>query len=65
MVNGEEAHPIYKYLKTNVPDMEPAEIKWNFTKFLIGKDGKPLKRYESKVKPAEIEADILKALAAK
>ena len=57
-VNGENAHPVYTYLKNSVPNAEPEKIKWNFTKFLIGKDGKTLKRYESRVKPADIEADI-------
>lgn len=61
-VNGENAHPIYKYLKNNIPNIEPSEIKWNFTKFLIGKTGKPIKRYESKVKPEELENDIRSAL---
>ncbi len=63
-VNGENEHPIYTFLKKNVPDTEPADIKWNFNKFLIGKDGKPLKRYDSKVKPMDIEGDIRSALKA-
>ncbi|MHB9055071.1 MAG: glutathione peroxidase [Paludibacteraceae bacterium] len=61
-VNGENAHPIYKYLKNNIPNREPSEIKWNFTKFLIDKSGKPIKRYESKVKPEELGDDIRSAL---
>ena len=61
-VNGENEHPIYTYLKNNIPDTEATNIKWNFTKFLIGKDGKPLKRYESRVKPSDIEADIIDLL---
>lgn len=61
-VNGENAHPVYTYLKNSVPNAEPEKIKWNFTKFLIGKDGKTLKRYESRVKPADIEADIQELL---
>lgn len=55
-VKGPNQHPIYKYL-TNGDD-----IKWNFTKFLINKDGEIIQRYESKVKPEEIEADIQKLL---
>jgi glutathione peroxidase len=55
-VNGPHQHPIYKYL-TNGDD-----IKWNFTKFLINKDGEIVHRYESNVKPEEIEADIQKLL---
>ncbi|MDZ4837189.1 MAG: glutathione peroxidase [Candidatus Melainabacteria bacterium] len=55
-VKGPNQHPIYKYL-TNGDD-----IKWNFTKFLINKDGEIVQRYESKVTPQEIEADIQKLL---
>lgn len=63
-VNGENAHPMYTFLKNNVPDTKPTDIKWNFNKFLIGKDGKPLKRYSSKVKPMDIESDVRSALEA-
>ena len=63
-VNGADTHPLYTFLKNNVPNTEPNDIKWNFTKFLIGKDGKPLKRFESRVKPAEMETDIISALKA-
>lgn len=63
-VNGADEHPLYTYLKSNVPNLETADIKWNFTKFLIGKDGKPMNRYESKVKPEDIENDIRSALKA-
>ncbi|MFV0391944.1 MAG: glutathione peroxidase [Paludibacteraceae bacterium] len=61
-VNGENAHPLYQYLKSNVPNTETEDIKWNFNKFLIGKDGKPVKRYDSKVTPEEMEQDILSVL---
>ncbi|MDH5717284.1 MAG: glutathione peroxidase [Spirochaetia bacterium] len=62
-VNGKEAHPLYKYLKENLPGIIGTErIKWNFTKFLIDKAGKPVKRFASKVKPEEIEKDIEKLL---
>lgn len=57
-VNGEHAAPLYEYLKSNVPNEKYKKIGWNFTKFLIGKDGKPLKRYKSKIKPKEIATDI-------
>lgn len=56
-VNGENAHPLYSYLKEAAPE-ETADIKWNFTKFLIDQSGQVVKRYESKVTPAEIEADL-------
>ena len=55
-VNGNNAHPLYQYLKTNSEDT--ADIRWNFTKFLIDKNGKIVKRYEPAVTPAEIESDI-------
>lgn len=54
-VNGKDAIPLYKYL---VSETGGDKIGWNFTKFLIGKDGNIVKRYSSKVTPAEIEADI-------
>ena len=53
-VNGKDADPLYKYLTEETGE----KIGWNFTKFLIGKDGNIVKRYPSKVKPEEIEADI-------
>ncbi|MBQ4838315.1 MULTISPECIES: glutathione peroxidase [Pseudoalteromonas] len=61
-VNGERAHPIYQYLKTALPGLLTNNIKWNFTKFLIGKDGQPLKRYAPTTKPEKIKADIIQAL---
>jgi glutathione peroxidase len=65
-VKGAEQHPLYARLTG--PDAEfPGEIKWNFSKFLIGRDGKVLKRFESKVKPdsPEVTSAIESALAAK
>ncbi len=61
-VNGDEAHPLYEYLKSNVPNEKYKKIKWNFTKFLIDKNGKPVKRYGSMTKPKKIENDIIKLL---
>lgn len=55
-VNGATAHPLYKFLTNG------DAIKWNFTKFLVNKDGEVVKRYESKVKPSEIASDIEKLL---
>ena len=55
-VNGPDAHPVFKYLTGD------QAIKWNFTKFLINKKGEVVQRYESKVKPEDIEADIEKLL---
>lgn len=58
-VNGDNSHPIYQYLKSELPGLMGSKgIKWNFTKFLINRDGKPVKRYAPKIKPADIAADI-------
>jgi glutathione peroxidase len=58
-VNGDNAHPLYRYLTHEVPGILGSEaIKWNFTKFLIGRDGNPVKRYAPQVTPEAIEADI-------
>lgn len=61
-VNGENEHPLYTYLKSSVPDTEAADISWNFTKFLIGKEGKTIGRYAPKVEPDKLENDIRLAL---
>jgi glutathione peroxidase len=63
-VNGDEAHPLWKHLKGEAPGVLGTEaIKWNFTKFLIGRDGKVVKRYAPQTKPEEIADDIEKVLA--
>lgn len=63
-VNGSTAHPLFQWLKAASPGLLGSEgIKWNFTKFLVGHDGKPIKRYGSMDKPAALSADIEKALA--
>jgi glutathione peroxidase len=62
-VNGDQADPLYEFLKSSAPGIFGTEaIKWNFTKFLIGKDGKVIKRYSTQTKPEEISADIEEAL---
>lgn len=61
-VNGENAAPLYVYLKNVLPGTLGNDIKWNFTKFLIDKNGKPIERYGSTTKPKDIEDDILKLL---
>jgi glutathione peroxidase len=64
-VNGDHAHPLFKWLKTEAPGLLGSEaIKWNFTKFLVGKDGRVLKRYASMDAPAKLASDIEVALAA-
>jgi glutathione peroxidase len=63
-VNGANAHPLYRFLKEARPGVLGTEaIKWNFTKFLIGKNGEPLKRYAPADKPEGLEADVAMALA--
>jgi len=65
-VNGKDRHPLYVAL-AGAASPFPGDIKWNFNKFLIGKDGKILHRYDSKVTPEseELTKDIDQALAAK
>ena len=63
-VNGANASPLYQWLAAEAPGLLGSKaIKWNFTKFLVGKDGQVLKRYGSTTKPEKIAADIEKALA--
>ncbi len=57
-VNGPGEHPVYTFLKSK----RPGAIKWNFTKFLVGRDGTTVSRYESIVKPEKLEKDIAAAL---
>jgi glutathione peroxidase len=57
-VNGENAHPLYKFLKNKVPGFLGKKIKWNFTKFLIDKTGKPVKRFSPATVPEKLVNDI-------
>ena len=57
-MNGSNAHPIYKYLKSELKGKLNDSIKWNFTKFLIDRDGKPYKRFSATVEPEDIKSDI-------
>ena len=62
-VNGAETHPVYKYLKHEAKGLLGSEaIKWNFTKFLVGKDGAVLKRYAPTDTPQGIEKEVAAAL---
>ena len=64
-VNGAAAHPLYQWLCAEVPGLLGTKsIKWNFTKFLVGKDGQVLKRYAPTDTPASLANDIEAALAA-
>ena len=57
-VNGKNAHPLYRFLKDQQGGIMGSDIKWNFTKFLIDRDGNVVKRYAPIVKPSKIESDI-------
>jgi glutathione peroxidase len=62
-VNGPATHPLYEFLKSAEPGLLGTEaIKWNFTKFLVAKDGSVVKRYAPQTKPEAIAADIETAL---
>jgi glutathione peroxidase len=63
-VNGTNADPLWNWLKAEAPGLLGSEaIKWNFTKFLVGRDGKVIKRYAPNDEPEKLRADIEKALA--
>lgn len=62
-VNGDNAHPIFKFLKSHLKGFLTEGIKWNFTKFLVDQKGDPIKRYGSMDKADKIEKDIIKLLA--
>lgn len=62
LVNGTGTSPLFKYLKTAKKGLFGSDIKWNFTKFLVDRNGSVIKRYSSSVEPSKIEKDILKLL---
>ena len=62
-VNGGDAHPLFQWLKTEAPGLLGSKaIKWNFTKFLVGRDGQVIRRYAPQDKPESLAADIEAAL---
>ena len=61
-VNGDNAHPLYKYLKKELGSLLGSKIKWNFTKFLIDRNGKPLKRFSPTTTPEVIDRFLGKLL---
>lgn len=62
-VNGANAHPLFTFLKSKAPGLLGTKnIKWNFTKFLINKDGEVVKRFSPTTTPKDIESDITKCL---
>lgn len=63
-VNGDDTHPLFKHLKAEAPGMLGSQaIKWNFTKFLVDKDGQVVARFAPKDTPSDIEPEIKKLLA--
>ena len=63
-VNGDQAAPLFKYLKKEAPGLLGSKaIKWNFTKFLVGRDGRVIKRYAPQTRPEEMISDIETLLA--
>jgi glutathione peroxidase len=61
-VNGKNAHPVFKYLKNELGGIFGSSIKWNFTKFLVDANGKPIKRFSPITKPEEIDKYLSKIL---
>ncbi len=61
-VNGDNAHPIFKYLKSELGGLFGSRIKWNFTKFVIDKNGKPVKRFSPITKPEKMEKFLKKIM---
>jgi glutathione peroxidase len=61
-VKGAGAHPVFRYLCDRLPGFLGKAVKWNFTKFLIGRDGTPLKRFAPVTRPEKVEATICGAL---
>ncbi len=63
-VNGSDAHPLFEWLRQETRGMLGEAIKWNFTKFLVGRDGEVIRRFGSTKAPEKLAEDIEKALAA-
>jgi glutathione peroxidase len=61
-VNGKNAHPLFKYLKSELKGKLNDSVKWNFSKFLIDRDGIPFKRFSSTVEPEDIAESIEEVL---
>ncbi len=62
-VNGDDAHPLFAWLKSEKRGLLGGRIKWNFTKFLIGRDGQVLQRYSPQAEPQSLADDVRAALA--
>ena len=62
-VNGPDAAPVYKFLKASKPGLFGSRIKWNFTKFLVDKNGKVIERYSTSTAPMSIEVSLSLSLS--
>jgi len=62
-VNGDEAHPLFAWLRKERGGLLGGKIKWNFTKFLVGRDGQVVKRFSPTSAPEKLGGDVEKALA--
>lgn len=63
-VNGPETHPVFRYLKSKLGGWFGSGIKWNFTKFVVDKNGKPVKRFSPTTTPEKLESLIIQLLQA-
>lgn len=62
-VNGETAHPVFKYLRSELTGIFGSKVKWNFTKFLVDANGRPIKRFSPLTKPEKIDKYLEKMLS--
>jgi glutathione peroxidase len=62
-VNGDSSHPLFQFLRDEQSGMLGNKIKWNFTKFLVDKNGQPVERFAPTTKPQDLEKDIERCLA--
>ena len=62
-VNGDDEHPLWSWLKSEKGGLLGDRIKWNFTKFLVGRDGAVIERFSPQTEPADLVTDIEKAIA--
>jgi glutathione peroxidase len=65
LVNGKNTHPVFNWLKDHLKGKRGKRIQWNFTKFLVTREGIPFRRYEPSTRPSEFEEDIRNLLKAK
>ena len=63
-VNGAQAHPLFEWLKDETKGLLGGRVKWNFTKWLVGRDGRVIERYSPTTEPADIADDVRAALSA-